>query len=71
MRPLQRPQPSRLRPMPASSFRVPVPVTLEHASPDPAANLKIFKNDIFFKMIITYISHTFFPTALSCALPAF
>ncbi|CAI9541668.1 unnamed protein product, partial [Staurois parvus] len=37
-----------LRPMPASSFRVPVPVTSGcTGAPEPAANLKFLKNLIF------------------------
>ncbi|CAI9553434.1 unnamed protein product, partial [Staurois parvus] len=50
-----------LRPMPASSFCVPVPVTSGRTG--AGGNLKILKNVIFFK--------THFSYALSCALPAF
>ncbi|CAI9580448.1 unnamed protein product, partial [Staurois parvus] len=53
-----------LRPMPASGFCVPVPVTSGRTGAPPAAgNLKIKKKFIFF--------HTNFTYALSCALPAF
>ncbi|CAI9556090.1 unnamed protein product, partial [Staurois parvus] len=48
-----------LRPMPASDFRVPVPVT---AGCTGAGKFHFFKND--------YYIH-FVPTALSCPLPAF
>ncbi|CAI9569786.1 unnamed protein product [Staurois parvus] len=51
--------------MPASGFRVPVPVT-------SAANLKIFQKLHFFKKRLLHTFHIHFvPTALSCALPAF
>ncbi|CAI9539310.1 unnamed protein product, partial [Staurois parvus] len=50
-----------LRPMPASGFCVPVPVTAGRTGA-AAGNLKILKNVIFFKTNFTY--------ALSCALPA-
>ncbi|CAI9596223.1 unnamed protein product, partial [Staurois parvus] len=51
------------RPMPASGFHVPVPVTSGHKAAGTSGKFKNFKNCHFFV--------NFVPRALSCALPAF
>ncbi|CAI9622989.1 unnamed protein product, partial [Staurois parvus] len=51
MCPLQRPV-HLLRPMPASGFRVPVPVTSGRTGAGTGGKLEIFKKWHFFKMII-------------------
>ncbi|CAI9559362.1 unnamed protein product, partial [Staurois parvus] len=53
-----------LRPMPASGFRVPVPVTSGRTGAGTDGKFKIFKKSHFFL-------NDFVPSALSCALPAF
>ncbi|CAI9553603.1 unnamed protein product [Staurois parvus] len=54
-----------LRPMPASGFRVLVPVTLGRTGARTGGKFESFKKCNFFK------DDYFVPTALSCALPAF
>ncbi|CAI9557965.1 unnamed protein product, partial [Staurois parvus] len=54
-----------LRPMPASGFCVPVPVTSGRTGAAVGGKFKKFKKCLFF--FFNYIV----PSALSCALPAF
>ncbi|CAI9608859.1 unnamed protein product, partial [Staurois parvus] len=53
-----------LRPMPASGFRVPVPVTSGRTGARTGGKFESFKKFHFFV-------NDFVPSALSCALPAF
>ncbi|CAI9576491.1 unnamed protein product, partial [Staurois parvus] len=44
-----------LRPMPASGFRVPVPVTSGHTGAGTGGKFEIFKTSFFFKMILSRV----------------
>ncbi|CAI9551991.1 unnamed protein product [Staurois parvus] len=58
--------------MPASGFRVPVPVTSGCTGTGTGGKFEIFKKWHFFYNCCFNAFHIHFvPTALSCALPAF